>query len=160
RPLQVTEATVHAAVASTRAEPAVTMSDGLAAGPPDAFLAAWKAIEGNAFGGKVWRAFQVTGARPRLTVAVPTVVPAGSVAESVGWWFEGDRLVGVGETRWTGPTLNLVEWTVPPDVVVTELTARSLLGWSQTGGRVQGWFDRPATDPVVTWRALKVGGPA
>jgi hypothetical protein len=159
RPLQVSEATIQAAVVSAGPELEVASADGFAPRPADDFQTAWKAIEGSAFPGKVVRAFQATGSRPRLVITWPSAEPAKSAAESVRWWFQGDRLVGAGETRWTGPNLGLIEWTFPADATITDLTARNLVGWSQSGGRVQAWFDRPTTDPVVTWRAVRAGGP-
>jgi hypothetical protein len=103
------------------------------------------------------RAYQVTGTRPRLTLGRPPREAAPSATETVGWWVQDGRLVGAGESRWVGGNLSLLEWTFPPDVQVTDLTARMPVRWSQAGGRVQAWFDRPVTDPVVTWRAVRPG---
>lgn len=157
RPVRAGSQTLHVAVSSAGdTEVALSGAEGLTEAPAEAFVQAiWKEIDGVPLAGKVRHAFRVTGRRPRLTATQPLRQPASAADETATWWAGPGRILGIGETRWTGSGLCMLEWTLPPSVAVTDVGARNLAAWSQTGGQVQAWFDRPVTDPVVAWRAVR-----
>ena len=158
RPLLVTEVEAYVAVAGPpTSDLTIARVDGLVDSSADAFKQTlWKGIDGAAFPAKVARAFRAVAGRPRLTMTVRAATPAQSATESINWWLQPGRLIGISETRWTGTNLSLLEWTLPTDVVAVELSARDLLCWSQRDGRIQAWFERPVTDPTVNWRAYRL----
>lgn len=162
RPLGAIEENGWAAVELAGVEAAGPVeTDGLTELPAETFSqTVWAPVAGGPYPGKVSLAYRASATRPsRVSVPIRLPVSAKAVVAAVTWWADPARLTAQAEARWTGTNLSLLEWTVPADVSVTEvLVGKNPATWSQAGGRVQAWLDRPAADVTLTWRATREHG--
>jgi hypothetical protein len=159
RPLKATDVETQYAVAVQGFEPPASYDvAGLTEADAEGFASLWTAFNGSPLVVPTSRAFRPSGSQvARVGFDLRTAAVTKSVIETVTWWVAPGRLTAQGEARWlTGRDgLSLAEWTLPDDVTATEVSGRNLVGWSQTGNRVQAWLDRPMASPVLTWRASR-----
>jgi hypothetical protein len=84
----------------------------------------------------------------RLQMHIPTV--AFSSKQEITWRVGDQQADFLATARLTAPNadLILVEWVVPPDLVVSRVSGPHVWQWSQTGPRLQVWFQHAveATD--------------
>src|SRR5262245_39285293 len=157
RPVKAGEVESQVAVALQGSDPPASFAViGLTESTPDAFNQLWASVRGLAAPRSDLKVFRPSGPQAaRINIDHPLPAAARSVTETVTWWAEPGRLTGQGEARWVSASdrTSCVEWTLADGVIATAVTAQNLMAWAQTGDRVQAWFDRPITNPVVSWRA-------
>lgn len=109
------------------------------------------------FAAKPSRAFRAVRSDPGSISFQLRATPAGtSINETAVWWVDSARLTGTVESRWSGTGITFVEWTVSPSLAVTEVSGRNIVFWSQSGGRVLVWLERPLSEITLNWRATRV----
>lgn len=154
--LQVAESQPHLAIVSAWDELAAPELADLAELPIDLFTrTVWTPLSGTP--AKIRRAYRST-AGPNSRLSIGPMVPAASMgvpATELNWWLAPGRLIGNGTTVIAGPTTGLVEWQIAGNTRVGSLSAVNLMAWSQTGDRVQAWFDRPFESPRIAWSASR-----
>ncbi len=155
RALRVADADSYAALSIQGFEASSPLeTTGLTETPAEPFIRGlWTALGGPTV--KILKAYRSSGAAPAQIIVplrfAPTVVSTGT---EVTWWVEPTRLVGRAESKWSAG-LGFVEWQLTDGTRVTEVTGRNLHAWSQEGGRIQAWLDRPMADALLTWKATK-----
>ncbi|MBY0522421.1 MAG: hypothetical protein K2R98_03445 [Gemmataceae bacterium] len=92
--------------------------------------------------------------RNRGGVLLLKIQPPGSQVRSqqdVSWRVDARQAVLQAAARLTAPDsgLSLLEWTIPANVVVTEVSGPHLRSWSRTGSRVQVWLQRPVGETTL-----------
>jgi hypothetical protein len=142
-------------------DPAEFEADGWTEVPVPAILESVKSTFADASVlGKPSRGFRAARAIPgAMSFPIRLVTSASTVTETATWCVEPTRLTGIAETRWSGSAISVLEWTLPATFTVNEVSGRNIVAWSQSGGRVQAWLDRPVSDATVSWRASRPRAP-
>ena len=86
--------------------------------------------------------------RPRLSPVPAVVAGPSEVAVTVG-----RRLGYEGLMRSAEAAAVAVEFYPPGGVKTTDARGTDLIGWAQSGGRVQAWFRQPVANAAVRWSA-------
>ncbi len=95
----------------------------------------------------------VRRAAGKATELRPTLIPnaafqplAGEVAYTIG------RRIGVeGAMRASAKDSGSVEFDVPAGLILADVWAPDLAGWSRSGARIQAWWTQPVADVIVRW---------
>jgi hypothetical protein len=142
-----------------------------AAGAPElkALAGLWQATGEGALPplAQLYEVQREPGGDPFLQVRLSVPPPAARGSQEVTWRLGARQadLRAIARLTATGGDLALVEWEVPPDVVVTRVGGRGgrepVRHWSRSGSRVQAWLGRaPAAAEVELegWKELTPDG--
>lgn len=85
------------------------------------------------------------GAAPQLQLAVRLAAAPVQALQQITWRVGPDfaDFQAACTLKASDNEVTLVEWDVPPEVTIIRVDGRHVLSWSQTGRRLQAWFDGP-----------------
>ncbi len=158
RPLGVVDSETFAATSLDNLEERIPATlGGLIEASVDSFSReVWSSLDGAPFPGKVTAAYRSDGKLPsRLAFSFRTKITPRIVSDSINWWVEPGRLIGKAETRWKGSEMSTMEWTLPTDYTVMEVSGKGVASWSQVPGKVRVWLDVPVNELTLNWLAVR-----
>jgi hypothetical protein len=115
----------------------------------------------TSFLGMPSRGFRAVRATPgAVSFPIRLASPISTVTETATWCVDPARIAGIAESHWNGSAVSFLEWSLPATLIVNEVSGRNVVSWSQSGGHIQAWLDRPVSDVSVSWRASRPRSPA
>jgi hypothetical protein len=115
------------------------------------FSKAWRAVDPRALG-QPTRAFSFSRNSPNAALNLNLTAPAPLVSQALHWQvhpFHAD-LGATCELEANADELMLIEWHVPPAVVVTAVSGPHVRSWSRSDSLLQVWLTEPQKETSVT----------
>jgi len=115
------------------------------------FTKAWRGLEPRS-GDQPTRAFSFSRNAPNAALNLTLMAPAPLVSQTIHWQvqpFHAD-LKATCALESSADDLMLVEWHVPPAVVLTGVSGRHVRNWSRNDALLQVWLSQPQKETSVT----------
>jgi len=117
----------------------------------DLFTRAWRGVEPRS-GDQPTRAFSFSRNAPNAALNLTLTAPVPRASQTIHWHvqpFHAD-LNATCELESSADDLMLVEWQVPPAVVLTGVSGRHVRNWSRQDALLQVWLTQPQKETSIT----------